>query len=60
MNKEENKAFDKCVKAIRRLIIEEKETKRKLERIQREKISCVRVLLDDEYCEEILKEIEKG
>lgn len=55
MNKEENKAFDKCVRAIRRLIIEEKETKRKLERIQKEKMNCVRVLLDDEYCEETLK-----
>ena len=58
MNEEEKKAFDKCIKAIRRLLIEEKQTKAKLERIQKEKLNCVRVLLDDKYCEEILKEVE--
>lgn len=35
MNKEEQKAFDKCMKAIRRLLIEEKQCKQKLERIQK-------------------------
>lgn len=55
MNKEEQQAFDKCMKAIKRLFIEEKQTKAKLERIQKDKINCVRILLSDEYCEEILK-----
>ena len=27
----------------------------KLEKLQKEKINCVRILLSDEYCEEILK-----
>lgn len=55
MTNEEQKSFDECVKAIKRLHIEEKQTKRKLERIQKEKIECIRVLLDDDYREEILK-----
>lgn len=55
MNKEEQQAFDRCMKAIKRLLIEEKQTKAKLERIQKDKINCVRILLSDEYCEEILK-----
>lgn len=60
MNNEEKKAFEKCMKAIKRLLIEEKETKRKLERIQKEKLNCVRVLLDDKYCEEISKGENNG
>lgn len=32
-----------------------KANKSKLERIQKDKINCVRILLSDEYCEEILK-----
>lgn len=59
MNEEEQKAFDKCVKGIKRLLIEEKQTKRKLEKIQKEKMNCIRVLVDAEYCEEILKEDNK-
>ena len=55
MNKEEQQAFDKYMKAIKRLLIEEKQTRAKLERIQKDKINCVRILLSDEYCEEILK-----
>lgn len=55
MNQEEKKEFDKCVKAIKRLLIEEKQTKAKLERIQKDKMNCVRVLLDGEYREELLK-----
>ena len=55
MNKEEQKAFDKCMKAIKRLLIEEKQCKQKLERIQKEKMNCLRVLLDDKYCEEIIE-----
>ena len=51
MNKEEQQAFEKCMKAIKRLLIEEKQTKAKLERIQKDKINCVRNLLSDEYCE---------
>lgn len=54
MNSEEQKAFEKCMKAIKRLLIEEKQCKQKLERIQKEKMNCIRVLLDDEYCEEII------
>ena len=55
MNSEEQQAFEACKKAIKRLLIEEKQTKAKLERIQKEKMNCVRILLSDEYCEEILK-----
>ena len=54
MNKEEKQAFDKCMKAIKRLLIEEKQCKQKLERIQKDKINCIRVLLDGKYCEEII------
>lgn len=60
MNKEEQQTFEKCMKQIKRLLIEEKQTKAKLERIQKDKITCVRILLSDEYCEEILKkEVER-
>lgn len=55
MTKEEKQAFDKCMKAIKRLLIEEKQCKQKLERIQKEKMNCIRVLLDDKYCEEIIE-----
>lgn len=55
MNKEEQQAFEKCMKAIKKLLIEEKQTKAKLERIQKEKMNCIRVLLDDKYCEEIFE-----
>lgn len=54
MNKEEQKAFDKCMKAIKRLLIEEKQCKQKLERIQKDKMNCIKILLDDKYCEEII------
>ena len=54
MNKEEQQAFDKCMKQIKRLLIEEKQCKQKLERIQKEKMNCIRVLLDDKYCEETI------
>lgn len=54
MNKEEQQAFDKCMKQIKRLLIEEKQCKQKLERIQKDKMNCIRVLLDDKYCEEII------
>lgn len=53
-SKEEQQEFDKCMKAIKRLLIEEKQCKQKLERIQKEKMNCIRVLLDDRYCEEII------
>lgn len=55
MNSEEQQAFEACKKAIKRLLIEEKRMKAKLERIQKDKINCVRNLLSDKYCEEILK-----
>lgn len=32
---------------------ENQELKEKLERIQKDKMNCIRVLLDDKYCEEI-------
>lgn len=54
MNKEEQQVFDKCMKSIKRLLIEEKQCKQKLERIQKDKMNCIRVLLDDKYCEEII------
>lgn len=55
MNSEEQQAFEACEKAIKRLLIEEKRMKAKLERIQKTKITCIKILLSDEYCEEILK-----
>lgn len=55
MNKEEQKAFDKCMKAIKRLLIEEKQCKQKLERIQKDKMNCIKILLDDKYCGEIIE-----
>ncbi|MDY2804532.1 MAG: hypothetical protein SOT91_04125 [Bacilli bacterium] len=42
------------MKEIKRLLIEEKQCKQKLERIQKEKMNCIRVLLDDKYCEETI------
>lgn len=54
MNKEKQQEFDKCMKAIRRLLIEEKQCKQKLERIQKEKMNCIRVLLDYKYSEETI------
>lgn len=54
MDKQEKKAFEECMKQIKRLLIEEKLTKAKLERIQKDKMNCIRVLLDDKYCEEII------
>ena len=59
MNSEEQKQFNKCMKAIKRLLIEEKQCKQKLERIQKDKMNCIRVLVDAEYCEKILKEDNK-
>lgn len=56
MNNEEKKAFEKCMKLIKRLLIEEKQCKQKLERIQKDKMECIRVLLDDNYCDELLKD----
>ena len=55
MNNEEQRAFEKCMKQIKRLLIEEKQTKAKLERIKKDKLACIRILTSDEYCEEILK-----
>lgn len=55
MTKEEQQAFEACKKAIKRLLIEEKRMKAKLERIQKDKLACIRILTSDEYCEEILK-----
>ena len=60
MNKEEHQAFDKCMKAIKKLLIEEKQCKQKLERIQKDKMNYIRILLDDKYCEEITKELNKN
>ena len=54
MNKEEQQAFDKCMHQIKRLLIEEQQCKEKLERIHTDKMNCIRVLLDDKYCEEII------
>ena len=46
MNSEEQRAFEKCMKAIKRLLIEEKQCKQKLERIQKDKMNCINVLLE--------------
>lgn len=53
MNKEETQAFEKCMKEIKRLLIEEKQTKLKLEKIQKTKLQVIRILLDKEYCEKL-------
>lgn len=58
MNKEEQQAFEECKKAIKELLLEEKRTKVKLEEILRLKITCMRILLDDDYRENMLKEVE--
>ena len=58
MNGEEQQAFEECKKAIKELLLEEKKTKAKLERIQKAKINYMRILLDDDYREDILKEVE--
>lgn len=55
MDKEEQQAFEAGKKAIKRLLIEEKRMKAKLERIQKDKLACIRILTSDEYFEEILK-----
>lgn len=49
MNDKEKKAFEQCMKQIKRLLIEEKQTKAKLEKIQKTKLECVRALLDDSF-----------
>lgn len=59
MDKQEKQAFEKCMKQIKRLLIEEKQTKAKLEKIQKAKLECVRLLLDDNYCEDMLKEVSE-
>lgn len=57
MNNQEKQAFEKCMKQIKRLLIEEKQTKEKLERIQKTKLEYVRALLDNSFYEE--KEVSK-
>lgn len=52
MDKQEKQAFEKCMKQIKRLLIEEKLTKAKLEKIQKTKLECVRALLDNSFYEE--------
>ncbi len=52
MNNQEKQAFEKCMKQIKRLLIEEKQTKAKLEKIQKTKLECVRALLDNNFYED--------
>lgn len=56
MTNEEKKAFEKCMKEIKKLLIEEKQCKAKLERIQKAKLECVRILLDNDFCKTITEE----
>ena len=49
MTDKEKQAFEKCMKQIKRLLIEEKQTKTKLEKIQKTKLECVRALLDNSF-----------
>lgn len=51
MDKQEKQAFEKCMKQIKRLLIEEKLTKAKLEKIQKTKLECVMALLDNSFYE---------
>lgn len=55
MTKEEQQAFEAGKKAIKRLLIEEKRMKAKLEKIQEDKLTCIRILLDDAYREDMIK-----
>lgn len=52
MDKQEKQAFEECMKQVKRLLIEEKLTKAKLEKIQKAKLECVRALLDDSFYED--------
>ena len=52
MNKEEQQAFDRYMKAIKRLLIEEKQCKQKLERIQKDKMNYISILLEGEVYNE--------
>lgn len=47
------KSFEECKKAIDKLIKEEKLTKQKLDNIQKTKMECIRILLDDEYVKKV-------
>lgn len=58
MTREEQQAFEECKKAIKELLLEEKKTKAKLEKIQ-EDITCIRILLDDAYREDMIKRWNK-
>ena len=49
MDKQEKQAFEQCMKQIKRLLIEEKQTKAKLEKIRKTKLECVRALLDNSF-----------
>lgn len=51
-------AYIECATAIRRLLSKEKSLKRQLAKIEKEKMLCIRVLYDDEYCKEILGDKE--
>ncbi len=59
MTKEEQQAFEECKKAIKELLLEEKKTKEKLEKIQEDKLTCIRILLDDAYREDMIKRWNK-
>ncbi len=55
---EESKTFIECKKAINRLLREERRLERQLKKIQQEKMLCIRVLYDNEYCKEVLGDKE--
>ena len=50
--KKKKKDVDKYMKAIKRLLIEEKQCKQKLERIQKDKMNYINVLLEGEVYNE--------
>lgn len=41
--------FEECKKQLNNLLKEERIIKKKLENIQKTKMECIRILLDDEY-----------
>lgn len=57
MNIQEDQTFEECKRQIKNLIAEEKRTEAKLKEIQKAKMECIRILLDDDYNKKIVAKI---
>lgn len=55
-NNNEHENFDFCMKYVQDLLIEEQRVKSELAKIQLTKMKLVRLLSDNNYCDEVLKE----